>query len=253
MNRRFTQVALAAAAAMTISLASPVAASADESASATLSTESAASAPTRTPSAITRNPAATPSITTLQVRPGVLSTYGTTTYLRSAAINYNIPDGWSSIPTAHLTKGGRTTGISLYDGTYASVPTAWGSGVYTISKVTFRKYDGTATYTAPNAVSFRVRQPMHYRAGLQIKRRGSKLTFNVRKLRSYNGARYVKVQHKVKVQVKKGKKWKTLRNVKVNKKGNKSFSLRHGGKRKYRLFVPTTAKVQGGKTAAIRI
>src|SRR5690606_8028429 len=117
MNRLVTKVALAAAAAMTISLASPVAAQAKESAEASLSTGAGAAPSAVTPTVITRNPGATPSITALQVGSGVLSTYGATTYVRPAVINYNIPDGWSSIPTARLTKSGRTSGINLFDGT----------------------------------------------------------------------------------------------------------------------------------------
>lgn len=254
MNRRITQVALAAAAAMTISLASPVAANAKDSAGATVDAQVQSAPAAVQPTGITRNPGAHPTVTALRVgSTGTLSPYGRTSYIRPAVINYNIPEGWSMIPTARLTKGSRSMTTSFYDGTSLSVPTSWGAGVYRVDRITFKRYDGTQTYTAPNYLNFRVRQPLHYGGRLQIQRKGSKLTFKVTKIRAYNGKKYVKVKHKVRVQVKKGKKWKNLKKFKVNKKGKKSFSIRHRGKRKYRLVVPTSKIVLGAKTRAIKI
>ncbi|SKB07857.1 hypothetical protein [Aeromicrobium choanae] len=249
MNRRITQVAVAAAAAMALSLATPVSAQAAESGSATL--QKSATAPTvATPSAITRNPAAAPSVTRLSAGRGTLY-YTGNTYV-PAAINYNVPDGWSSIPTARLSKSGRTANVDLFDGTSVRIPSAWGAGVYRVDNITFRRYDGTATHVAPNSLTFRVRKGLNPSGGIRIVRKGSKVTFKVQKIRAFNGARYTALP-KATVQVKKGKKWKTLKTVKLNKYGSRTFKIKHKSKRKYRLYIKTTTSVQGGATGAIRI
>jgi len=250
MNRRFTKGALLAAAAMTISLASPVAAQADESSSASVTLGQATAVRSNAaPSAITYNPGPHPTVTRLTVGSGVLRSKGTT-YV-PAAIDYNVPDGWSILPTARLSAKGKAQTGTLYSGRSVSIPSSWGAGVYRFDNITFRTYSG-ATYLAPNAVNFRVRQGLYSGGGLRIVRKGSKLTFKVQKVRSFTGTKYVRVKTAT-VQVKKGKKWKKLKTVKLNKKGNKNFSIKKKGKRKYRLVIKTTNTVQGAKTGAIKI
>ncbi|MCD9155124.1 hypothetical protein [Aeromicrobium duanguangcaii] len=252
MNRRFTKGALLAAAAMTISLASPVAAQADESSSvsATLGQPTAVSS-NAAPSGLTRNPADTPSVTRLTVNAGVLTSTGNT-YV-PARIDYNVPSGWSFGPTARLSANRKAKVETLYDGNYVKIPSAWGAGVYRLDTITFKSYDANPrVHVAPNAVNFRVRQGLYSGGGLRIVRKGSKLTFKVQKVRSFTGTKYVRVKTAT-VQVKKGKKWKKLKNVKLNKKGNKNFSIKKKGKRKYRLVIKTTNTIQGAKTGAIKI
>lgn len=251
MNRTFTKVAVAAAAAMTLSLAAPISAHAAESGSATLQQHTTAPSSTVTPSGLTRNPAATPSITRLTVGSGVLTQKGITNV--PAAIDYNVPDGWSIAPVARLSAKGRSQHNTVYDTSYGvRIPSAWGAGVYRFDNFTFKRNDGTATHVAPNAVNFRVRKGLYYKGGIRIVRKGSKLTFKVHNIKAFSGTKYTPLK-KATVQVKKGKKWKTLKTVKLNKKGSKNFSIKKKGKRKYRLFIKTTTTVQGGATGAIRI
>lgn len=250
MNRTLTKVALAAATALTISLAAPVSAHAQESGSATLSSAATSAPLVVTPNAVTRNPAATPSVTRLRVSKGTLR-YNGSTYI-PATVDYNVPDGWSSIPTARLTKGSRVSTVKLFSGTSVRIPSAWGAGVYRLDRITFEHYTDNTTYVAPKSVSFRVREGLDPRGGIRIERRGSKVTFKLKAIRSFNGSKHVALR-KATVQVKKGKKWKTFKTVKLNKKGSKNFSVRKKSKSRYRLYVKTTATVEGGTTRSIRV
>ncbi|RYZ67633.1 MULTISPECIES: hypothetical protein [Aeromicrobium] len=249
MNRRITQVAVAAAAAMALSLATPVSAQAAESGAIAPAPKAASAPSVATPSAITRNPAAAPSVTRLSVGRGTLY-YTGNTYV-PAAINYNVPDGWSSIPTARLSMNGRSANVDLFDGSSIRVPSSWGAGAYRVDRITFRRYDGTATHIAPNSLTFRVRQGVQWNYS-PITKRGSKVTFKLKGFKTFTGTRWVSVK-KVKLQVKKGKKWKTVKTIRVNANGHGKYSLKSKKKRPYRVYIPTTTRVQGAVSRATRI
>lgn len=126
---------------------------------------------------------------------------------------------------------------------------AWGHGVVQLTN--FVDYSGQAVAGASNP--FRVRFGVESRFdNIQIKKRGKKLTFKIK-------ARYIAANgkpvgiRKATIQVKKGSKWKTLKNVNLKKNGTKTFKKSDKKKRQYRLVIKTTSLYTGGQTGKIKI
>jgi hypothetical protein len=138
---------------------------------------------------------------------------------------------------------------------------AWGAGAVTLTNFTLSGYDSRpaphrGAYTdhpvAGTSNAAQIRYGLEYRSGIEMKKKGKKLTFKIK-------ARYVDSRgknvgiRKAIVQVKKGKKWKTLKKVNLKKNGTKTFSRKDGKKRNYRLVIKTTSLYQGGQTKPIKM
>lgn len=248
MNRRITKVALVAAAAMTISLASPVTANANESGSA-FAPSPVSAAPIKLDTRTAAPLAITPSnaLGTFALRNGVIR------YATSNTIAGTIaPAANGGSFKAEVRVNGAYKGLAnLYAGGIYYTG-SWGSGTVRLGPVHYYSYDTHTDQVAQQYSNyFRIRQGVKW-ANSPITKRGSKLTFKLKKFRTFTGTRWVSAK-RVKLQAKNGKKWRTVRNVKLNKKGNKVVRLTSKSKRKYRVLIPTTSRIQGSATGAKKI
>lgn len=90
------------------------------------------------------------------------------------------------------------------------------------------------------------------RSKIRIQKRGSKLTFRLT-ARFLDDAGTPFGIRRATIQVLKGKKWKTLKNVKLNGNGGGSYKTRSSKKRKYRMLVKPNPLYQGFKTVSVKI
>ena len=134
----------------------------------------------------------------------------------------------------------------------------WGAGVVSLTNIVAQGYDsrtGTRQFfsgkpIAPSAGA-QIRYGLEFRSGLEIKKRGKKLTFKVKARYVDNAGRNVGVR-KATIQVKKGSKWRTLKKLNLKKNGTKTYTRRDGKKRNYRLVIKETSVYQGGQTKPFR-
>ncbi|MCL3838470.1 hypothetical protein [Aeromicrobium duanguangcaii] len=240
MNRSITKVALAAAAALTLSLASPVSAQANETTAIAPSTAGTTSLPT----ASTRT--ASNALTTFAVRDGVIGQRG-----NNPVLGTFVPGVSGSNFHADVFVNGRGKGrVELHNGGFY-YPGTWGAGKVRLGPVRYTDGTNVAQVAAQYSNYFTVRQGVKWNKS-PMSKRGSKVTFKLRGFKTFNGTRWVSVK-KVKLQVKKGKKWKNIKTVKVNKSGSKKFSIKSKKKRTYRVTIPTTARIKGASTGGKRI
>ena len=112
-------------------------------------------------------------------------------------------------------------------------------------------YDNTVTgtFTIKGATAGHLK---HNRYALVVKAHGSHKTFKIG-LRYYSTSGWKAWKHhKVKIQEKKGKHWKTVKKVKTNRKGLAHWSRHVHKKYKYRIVVAGTGSIQGGRTSPSR-
>jgi hypothetical protein len=249
MNRRFTKVSVLAAIAMALSLASPVAAQADESAAASLTAPAASTQPL-----VKSGSAATPSaaLGTFSVRHGAIVRRGNNPVAASFS-----PSVAGSSFRADVYVNGRLRGQApLAYSNQFNYTGAWGIGAVRLGPVRYIDTTGRPQVSFQYSNNFRIRQGLYSKPGLKqfrATRKGKKVTLQAKSVRSFTGSRWVSVRKAV-IQVKSGRKWKKLKVVKLNKAGHsKKVKFSRKGKRTYRLYVPTTTKVQGGVTKGLRI
>ncbi|MCL3820335.1 hypothetical protein [Aeromicrobium wangtongii] len=210
-------------------------------------------------------PGDTATVTTAVIQPVALSGFknSTSTFV-PGTFAYAAP-GTTSTPyglKANVNVNGRlvAAGVRINsNGFYYE--RAWGAGAVTLTNFTLSGYDSRpaphrGAYTdrpvagASNAVQ--IRYGVEYRSGIQVRKKGKKLTFKIK-------ARYVDSRgknvgiRKATIQVKKGSKWKTLKKVNLKKNGTKTFTRKDGKKRYYRLVIKTTSVYQGGQTKGLKI
>lgn len=77
-----------------------------------------------------------------------------------------------------------------------------------------------------------------------VDKRGSKVTFKVRARYRDSAGTLVSIR-KVKLQVAKGGKWRTFKNLKLNSKGKGTYKRSANKKRTYRVLIPSTAAYRG--------
>lgn len=126
---------------------------------------------------------------------------------------------------------------------------AWGAGVVQLTN--FTDYSGQAVAGASNGVRVRYGIESRY-DNIRVTKRGKKLTFKL-KVRYINAAGKPVGLRKASIQVLKGGKWKTVKNVKLKKNGTATYKRSDKKKRKYRLVVKTTNTISGGNTSGIKI
>lgn len=126
---------------------------------------------------------------------------------------------------------------------------AWGAGTVTLTNFIASGRDAEGFFSnravpsPANAVA--VRYAVKTGAGAKITKRGKKLTFKVKLRYVDNKSRSVGIR-KAALQVKKGSKWRTLKNLKLKKNGTVTYKRSDKKKRNYRLVVKTTGLYQGG-------
>lgn len=152
---------------------------------------------------------------------------------------------------SRLTYSGKTKGtVEVRPGGFY-IPAKFGAGLAKLGPSTITTDEGTFTDSKASN-QFRVRYGLHPKTRIKIERRGTKLTFKSRDVRYYKINKYVRVKAAY-VQVLTSKGWRTLKTIHPNTAGSSTFSIRHSGKRHYRLAVKTTTKLKGGATKAIKI
>jgi len=94
---------------------------------------------------------------------------------------------------------------------------------------------------------------LDYKTKIRVQKRGSKLTFRLTARYLDDAGTPVGIR-KATIQVfKKGKGWRTLKNVNLNTRGTGSYKKRDGKKRKYRMLIKATSLYQGGTTNSFKI
>lgn len=139
---------------------------------------------------------------------------------------------------------------------FFNTKSGWGSGKAWIRSTTVTYTNGTKSTSGKDSNKFYLRRATRttankpfkvttYSPGTKIKFRAS--TFKVFKPSSgkYTSLGSIRLQYK-----KSNGKWKTVKRIKLNKKGSGSWTTR-ARTRTYRLYVPTTANVLGGQTDSI--
>jgi len=87
---------------------------------------------------------------------------------------------------------------------------------------------------------------------IRVKKVGKKLTFRLTARFRDDAGTPVGIR-KATIQVLKGRKWKTLKNVKLNPSGRGTYKKSDGKKRKYRMLVKPTSLYQGFRTFSVKI
>jgi len=94
---------------------------------------------------------------------------------------------------------------------------------------------------------------LDYKTKIRVQKRGKKLTFRLTARFLDDAGTPVGIR-KATIQVfKKGKGWRTLKNVKLNSRGTGTYKKSDGKKRKYRMSIKATTLYQGGVTNSFRI
>ncbi|AWB93660.1 hypothetical protein [Aeromicrobium chenweiae] len=164
-----------------------------------------------------------------------------------------IPAGSGSVKYAvtKVTVNGKYKGQTyLYPGDQAqggiNMPRIWGSGPVVLGPTTFTYADGSTSVdqTRSNTFYFRKNIKTTHKNGsaLKIRRVNKKVTFKAQNIKIVQPStgKYVSVK-RVKLQYKKGSKWKTQKTIKLNSKGNGTYKRKTSSKKRYRLYLPQTA------------
>jgi len=94
--------------------------------------------------------------------------------------------------------------------------------------------------------------PIDYKTKLRAQKRGKKITFRVTARYIDDAGNPVGIRRAT-IQVKKGGKWKTLKNVKLKANGTGKYKKSDKKKRNYRLIIKATSLYQGGRTGYFKI
>jgi len=94
--------------------------------------------------------------------------------------------------------------------------------------------------------------PVDPKSKIRVLKRGKKLTFRLT-ARFVDDAGTPVAIRKATIQILRGSKWKTLKNLNLNSSGRATYKRTDGKKRKYRMLIKPTALYQGGNTTSVRI
>jgi hypothetical protein len=117
---------------------------------------------------------------------------------------------------------------------------AWGAGA--VKLINFRDIRGGAIAGASNEVN--VRYGVKFLDGFKVRKIGKKLTFKTTVRYVNNAGKSIGIR-KATLQVKKGSKWRTLKKLKLNKKGKATYRKSDRKKRSYRLVIKETGTYGG--------
>jgi len=261
MNRRLSQVALSAAAALTLSLAAPVAANASESTDATAVRSFAPTAAAPQAKASARPTAAAPvTVGALQLRRAYAWEHRVNWSKEIAtdlSVAYTVhPDFRINTATADLYVNGRARGAVKIPWYSTNTGFIQWSRTYGPGKTQLRNvrltgwFRGSAPVTrsyvlpvASNTIA--VKRARESASGFYMTKRGSKIKLKITGYRTYaNNGRLVPAG-KALVQRKVGKKWRTVKRVSIRKSGKTNVAFKHKKKFRYRVLIKGTSTVDG--------
>jgi len=247
MTRLIPRVALAAAAALALSLASPVAAPAQASPAAPAAMAPAATSPVQ--------------ITGLRLHRSDSSKHrlsGSSTITSTVSLNVAKPTGFRvRTVTADVYVRGRAKGsveLPWYSTTkrYLEWPRGYGAGVTQLRNVvvtgSYPESLGTthrfALPTVSNKITVRRTREV---SSVSVLRMGPKKIVTFRGFRAHNARGRLVPTGKARLQYKVGKKWKTAKRVKIRASGKTRVTVFHPRKYRYRLLIKGTKTVEGIK------
>lgn len=231
MTRRIPSVVVAVAATLGLALVTPIGFSAGAGAT---------TAP--------RPPASLSSFSFSSAR--LLSTRPTGVHGRIALGKYPAAEiGTLRAVYATVTVNGRARGEVQLMMNGFNYPSSWGAGTVRLGPV--RWVGRTKSVTVPEYSNvFTVRQGV--RGSMVPHRAGSKVTFRIRSVAAFTGASWQPMRTAV-VQYWAGSRWRTLRTVRLDARGNRTFTVKKKAKRIYRLTVPTSRLVDGNSSRGQRV
>lgn len=223
----------------------------------TLGVGSASAADATTSTTTKKAAAAKRSVSTFHLKSGVITKgtragiFGTVKYAGTGRV--------TSATTEVRINGHRRGAVKLYTGTYkkarsgkisgggVDLPSGWGAGSVVLGPTTFTYSDGTRSVDGHKSNRFYVRRNVKTLNGgnnaLVIKRTNNSVTFKVQRVsiakpgaRKYVSAGSVKLQYKSSTG-----KWKNLRTIKLNSKGNGTYKRSTSAKHRYRLHLTKTS------------
>ncbi len=145
--------------------------------------------------------------------------------------------------TTQVAINGRVRGIiPVRYSNLVEIPSAFGPGRVVLGPTTVRYADGSSEVLQNRSNAFYFRRDTFGK--FKVRHAGKKVTMSVRaQIRDSSGKKAS--AKRAKIQYKKGRKWKTLKNVRINSKGKASYKYSTKSKRQYRLVVKKTSTVQG--------
>jgi hypothetical protein len=117
---------------------------------------------------------------------------------------------------------------------------AWGAGSVTLTNL----HESNGAPVAGGSNAAQVRYGIEYRSGFDVRKRGKKLTFKGKFRYVDNRNKNVSIR-KGQLQVKRGSKWRTVKNLKFKKNGTFTYKRKDKKKRTYRIVIKTTNVYQG--------
>lgn len=247
MNRLITKVALVAATAMTVSLASPVTAQASDSVDGQRgTTKTGLSQRAATPSAVTA--AGSVRFTTSAVIGSSKYVYAKT----RASVSAPGATSWYAYADIYVNGVVRERDQIVASLSSPALSASWprssGYGKVQLRNVRVIAYDASYNRTDTRIGDSNVapvRRGTTYKIRTQVQRKGSKVTVRASRWRVYqpNGSTVAVRKLQVK-RLKKGK-WRNVKTIRLNKKGAGKVSFKSKKKYKYRVYLKTTSTVQG--------
>jgi len=129
--------------------------------------------------------------------------------------------------------------VSIFN-SFFTYQRAWGAGAVTLTNL----HESNGAPVAGGSNAAQVRYGIEYRSGFDVRKRGKKLTFKGKFRYVDNRNQNVSIR-KGQLQVKRGSKWKTIKNLKLKKNGTFTYKRKDKKKRSYRVVIKTTAVYQG--------
>lgn len=243
------RIATIATASLALVAGTSAGATASDEGAAALVPASASSAPAGSASSLMK-PAAVgdAQITSIRVGNGVLKQKGLNDVSANIqATGYNV----RSITARVVDSSGRAKGWAELRVTLngVKIQSNVGAGKRRLVNVKINYYDGQTEAVPVTSNFFQLRNYVKVSSSSKVKYSGKKKKVRVRGVKIFNpsNGKY-KSLRKVKLQYKKGSKWKTKKTIKLNSSGNGSYNFSKKKKYRYRLYSATTSTSTGLRT-----
>ncbi|MFS0883790.1 hypothetical protein [Aeromicrobium sp. 179-A 4D2 NHS] len=245
MNRRLSQVALSAAAALTLSLAAPVAAQASDT------TVTAKRGPVATAVSTQAAPAAA-SGSVRFTRSAVIGS--STSVYTSTRASVSVPGAvsWYVYADVFVNGAARVRNDLVASNNYptgsASWPRSSGYGKVQLRNVRVESYDANYNRTTsrlPDSNAVPVRRGTTYKIASTIQKRGKKVTIRAKNWKVYNPNGSTSAVRKLTVKRYYKGKWRGVKHIKLNRNGSGKVTFKQKKKFKYRVYLATTSTIQG--------
>lgn len=187
------------------------------------------------------------SISSVRINSGVLSRAGVN--VTAGNVQYSGLVAGDRVFARVLDSSNRVRGVAELFPDRAHIPSTSGAGKRRLANVQIRHADGSTQAVAATSNFFLMRSYVKVSSSSKVKYSGKKKKVRVRGVKIFNpsNGKY-KSLRKVKLQYKKGSKWKTKKTIKLNSSGNGSYNFSKKKKYRYRLYSPTTSTSTGLRT-----